>query len=160
MKKTGFHPIINKSTEILILGSLPSDISIRTGEYYANPQNQFWRIIFNIYNNGQSLFSYEEKCDLILKNKIGLLDVLKHADRANSLDSNIRNEEINDFANLFSRYPNIRKLVFNGKIALTYYQRLSNKLPKKDIIILPSTSSVNTTKTFAQKGREWEMVLK
>ncbi len=159
-KKEGFPPVINEQTRILILGTLPSDISIRTTEYYANPQNQFWRIFFSLYNNGQALFSYSDKCDLVLRNGFGLWDVLKHADRSGSLDANMHQEEINDFKALFSAYPNIRKLVFNGQSAATYYQRLMNRLPRKEMVVLPSTSSANTTKTFAQKGREWESGLK
>ncbi|MEI6889436.1 MAG: DNA-deoxyinosine glycosylase [Bacteroidales bacterium] len=158
-KKEGFLPVIDEQTRILILGTLPSDTSLRTGEYYANPQNQFWRIIFSLYNNGQAIISYDKKCELILKNKLGLWDVLKHANRFNSLDSSIHMEKLNDFDDLFSKYPNIRKLIFNGQNAATYYQRLMNRLLKKDMVVLPSTSSANTSKTFAQKGREWEMGL-
>jgi len=158
-KKVGFLPIINEQTRILILGTLPSDTSLQKGEYYANPQNQFWRIIFSLYNNGQALTSYDKKCELILKNRLGLWDVLKKANRINSLDSNIHMEEVNDFEDLFSKYPNIKKIIFNGQNAATYYQRLMNRLVKKDMIVLPSTSSANTSKTFSQKGREWEMGL-
>lgn len=158
-KKEGFLPVISVQTKILILGTLPSDTSLRTGEYYANPQNQFWRIIFSLYNNGQALISYDKKCELILHNNLGLWDVLRHANRVNSLDSSIHEEKANDFEDLFSKYPNIRKLVFNGQNAATYYQRLINRILKKDMVVLPSTSSANTSKTFAQKGREWEMGL-
>ena len=92
MKKSGFPPVIDKNTEILILGSLPSDISILKGEYYANPQNQFWRIIFTIYNSGVPIVEYNKKLELLLKNKIGLWDVLTEANRPGSLDSNIKQE--------------------------------------------------------------------
>src|ERR1035438_7814368 len=101
MKKSGFPPIIDQNTEILILGSLPSDMSILKDEYYANPKNQFWRIIFAIFNNNEPLYKYNEKVTLLLKNKIGLWDVLTEADRIGSLDSNIQREVLNDFSGLF-----------------------------------------------------------
>jgi hypothetical protein len=36
MKKEGFEPIIDKNTEILVLGTMPGDRSLQMGEYYAN----------------------------------------------------------------------------------------------------------------------------
>ena len=38
--KKSFKPIINKNSQILILGSLPSDKSIALSEYYGNKTNQ------------------------------------------------------------------------------------------------------------------------
>ena len=118
MKKSGFAPVINKKTEILILGSLPSDISILKGEYYANPQNQFWNIIFAIFNSGVPVVEYKKKLDLLLKNKIGLWDVLTEANRTGSLDSNIKQEVLNDFSGLFNEYPKIRLLACKRQITM------------------------------------------
>ncbi|HPT72170.1 MAG TPA: DNA-deoxyinosine glycosylase [Candidatus Cloacimonadota bacterium] len=160
MKKTGFSPVIDKNTEILILGSLPSDISIRTGEYYANPQNQFWRIIFTIFNNSIPLYQYIEKTNLLLKYKIGLWDVLTEAHRQGSLDSNIHGEVLNDFSGLFEAYPNIRKMAFNGDKAFQLYLRKKSGLPQKDLVLVTSSSSANTSKTLLQKVKEWEIALK
>ena len=160
MKKSGFTPIIDKNTEILILGSLPSDISIRTGEYYANPQNQFWRIIFTIFNNSNPCYQYSDKTDLLLKHKIGLWDVLTEAHRQGSLDSNIREEVLNDFSDLFIAYPNIKKLAFNGDKAFQLYLRKKSELPQKNLVLLTSSSSANASKTLLQKVKEWEVVLK
>ena len=41
----GFPPISSPSAEVLILGSLPGRLSLERGEYYANPQNAFWKIL-------------------------------------------------------------------------------------------------------------------
>jgi G:T/U-mismatch repair DNA glycosylase len=35
--------VLDKNTEMLILGTLPSDISLTQQRYYANPGNDFWR---------------------------------------------------------------------------------------------------------------------
>ena len=160
MKKSGFAPIIDKSAEILILGSLPSDISIRTGEYYANPQNHFWRIIFTIFNNGIPLNQYNDKTNLLLKHKIGLWDVLTEAHRQGSLDSNIHGEVLNDFSGLFKSYAGIWKLAFNGDKAFQLYRRAQSGLPQKNLVLLSSSSSANTGKTMLQKVKEWEIALK
>lgn len=159
MKKSGFPPIIDQSTEILILGSLPSDKSILANEYYANPQNQFWKIIFAIFNNNNPLYDYKEKTELLLKHKIGLWDVMTEADRTGSLDSNIRNEKLNDFDGLFEQYPKIKKLAFNGDKAFKTYIRMKVGPKHKELITLTSSSSANTGKTVQQKLREWEIAL-
>jgi len=44
MKKQGFPAVIDENTEILILGSLPGDVSIRKHQYYGHPGNDFWRL--------------------------------------------------------------------------------------------------------------------
>ena len=160
MKKDGFPPMIDNNTEIIVLGTMPGDKSIRIGEYYANSTNQFWKLIFHIFNSGMPVFNYEEKSKLLLKNKIGLWDVLSKANRQGSLDSNIQNEEFNDFEQLFNEYKNIKVLVFNGQKPAEYYFRNNNiVLQEKQYHILSSTSSANTTKTFDSKLKEWRKVL-
>jgi len=160
MKKDGFKPIVDKKTEILILGTMPGDISIQTGEYYANSKNQFWKIIFKIFNNGLWEISYNNKTELLLKNKIGLWDVLTKAERAGSLDSNIHGEEFNNFKKLFTEFPKLRIVVFNGKKAADYFKGFKSIPKNKEYYILPSTSSANTWKTFDQKYQEWKEILK
>ena len=160
MRKSGFAPVIDKNTEILILGSLPSDISIRTGEYYANPQNQFWKIIFAIFNNGVPVYDYNKKTNLLLKNKLGLWDVLTEAERKGSLDSNIQGEVLNDFIGLFKDYAKIKLLVFNGGPAFQYFMTMKAGLPQKELVRLTSSSSANTSKSVILKIKEWQVALK
>ncbi len=52
---TGFPPIAGPDARILILGSLPSQRSIAAGEYYAHPQNAFWRIMQELVGASGSL---------------------------------------------------------------------------------------------------------
>jgi hypoxanthine-DNA glycosylase len=159
MKKSGFAPVIDKNTEILILGSLPSDISILKGEYYANPQNQFWRIICTIFNNGVPILDYKKKLDLLLKNKIGLWDVLTEANRPGSLDSNIKEEVLNDFRGLFIDFPKVRLLAFNGDKAFNLYVKKRAGLPQIELVRLTSSSPANTSKNVLLKIKEWQVAL-
>lgn len=160
MKKSGFPPVIDKNTEILILGTLPSDKSFQAQEYYANPKNQFWRIIFTLFNDGNPLYDYDDKIKLLLKNKIGLWDVLTKAKREGSLDKNIAEPELNDFSGLFKEYPKIRLLAFNGNPAFTYFMQMKAGLPETKLTIVSSSSSANTSKTLALKIKEWQVVFK
>ncbi|MCW2260384.1 uracil-DNA glycosylase family protein [Sphingobacterium sp. JUb78] len=50
MFKQSFLPIQNNDIEVLILGSLPGDRSLQAQEYYAHPQNRFWKLIQRIFN--------------------------------------------------------------------------------------------------------------
>jgi len=43
--KSGLPPVVGKNTEILILGTLPSDMSLAAEQYYANPGNDLWRLV-------------------------------------------------------------------------------------------------------------------
>ncbi len=159
MKKEGFKPVVDKNTEVLILGTMPGDLSIQTGEYYANPKNQFWKIIFKKYNNGISEYNYETKINLLLNHKIGLWDVLIKAERLGSLDSNIQKEEINNFEDLFNEFPKVTTIVFNGQKAAEYFRGFKAIPNDKNYYTLPSTSSANTGKSFDRKFQEWDSVL-
>ena len=49
-KIESFAPIIDNNTKILILGSIPGKQSLEKQEYYANPRNTFWKILFSLHN--------------------------------------------------------------------------------------------------------------
>jgi hypoxanthine-DNA glycosylase len=44
-----FPPLVPDNPKILILGTFPSPLSREKGEYYGNPQNKFWKIIFDVF---------------------------------------------------------------------------------------------------------------
>lgn len=159
MKKKGLEPLIDSNTEILILGTMPGDVSLKTKQYYANRKNQFWKIIFELFNSGNIEYNYIKKTELLLKNKIGLWDVLRKSKRTGSLDSNISEEEFNDFKKIFAEFPKLRIIVFNGKTAANYFKENRAVFNDKEYYILPSTSSANTWKTFEQKLEKWKDVL-
>ena len=43
---TGLPALIDQTSVVLILGTLPGQMSLTTGTYYADPSNKFWDIIF------------------------------------------------------------------------------------------------------------------
>ena len=45
MLSFGFPPVSSPSARALVLGSLPGRLSLERGEYYANPQNAYWKIV-------------------------------------------------------------------------------------------------------------------
>lgn len=93
--KQGLQPIVCSEPKILILGSLPGDISIESQEYYANHKNFFWRIIATITGSPVPL-SYPAKKEMLAQSHIALWDVYAAAERIGSSDGNIRGGEFND----------------------------------------------------------------
>lgn len=103
--KVGFPPIIDADSRILILGTLPGDPSLKISQYYGNPGNQFWNILFAIYGQPDDL-SYVSKLQFLREHGIALWDVIHRAKRDGSEDSKIdwKTAVMNDFVKLFDAY--------------------------------------------------------
>lgn len=154
-----FPPIIDAETEILILGTIPGIQSLNKQEYYGNPRNQFWSIIFTLYSSFPISEIFEEKVSLLQKNKIGLWDVLAYCERKGSLDIHIKNQTENDIALILKTFPKIKTLVFNGKESHKYFIRKFGSLSGIQYHIMPSTSPAHTI-SFDDKLKCWATVLK
>ena len=76
-------------------------------QYYANPGNDFWRLIGAVLNQTFEGFSYEEKLGLLRDNRMGLWDAYQTCVRPGSMDSDITEQELNDFEALKSVARNI-----------------------------------------------------
>ena len=153
-----FRPVINNNSELIILGTIPGKISLGKQEYYGNKRNHFWKIISAILNE-KFPNNYENKKSLLLKNKIALWDVIADCERQGSLDSNIKEENVNDFISLLKNYPRITKIFFNGKKAYTSFRKnvgFSN--PSIEYIGLPSTSPANTI-GINEKIKLWRKIV-
>jgi hypoxanthine-DNA glycosylase len=147
--KKGLPKRVNESTHTLILGSFPSVKSRHEDNktYYANPQNQFWKIMGDIF--GKDLTSYEDKPSFLLEKHIGLWDVIDECYIDKSSDQSIRNVKLNDFKNLFKDFPNIKLVLLNGRKAEKEFEKLKLEQGIPDYVrsfYLPSTSSLNRMK--------------
>jgi len=156
---SSFLPIIDENARILILGSIPGQESLRKQEYYANPRNHFWKILFDLIG-AQLPRAYSQRVLLIKKHGIGLWDVIESCSRQGSLDSNIKHENPNDFNWLFSKYPNIKSVFFNGAKAYEVYKKKIgfDLLSGINYEKLPSTSPANT-QTYDKKLEEWKKIM-
>lgn len=158
MKKKGLAPIVDKSTRILILGSLPSDESIRKQQYYGNPVNDFWRLISQIIGEDITALDYSIRIGKLQEHGIGLWDVFSTSERDGSLDSNIRDEVINDFSNLMNVAPNLQLICFNGKKAGEFEDRIQKHggfvIETK---VLPSSSGANR-RNSKKRIVEWKSI--
>ena len=120
-KISSFPPIINNESKILILGSIPGVKSLEMQQYYAHPQNKFWKIIFELFNE-KSTTDYAERIKILEKHNIALWDVIDTCERKGSLDSEIRNEEANKIGELLHNYPNIKAVFCNGQKSYKNFQ--------------------------------------
>lgn len=140
-KKMGLPPVLDETTEILILGSLPSDISLSRQEYYANPVNDFWKIVGAILDLPVATLGYKQKINILRSHRIGLWDAFHHCVRPGSLDARITDEELNDFSILKTLVPKLKLVCFNGLTAAQAEDSL--KQLGYATIILPSSSGAN-----------------
>ncbi|KKG11600.1 DNA-deoxyinosine glycosylase [Methanosarcina sp. 2.H.A.1B.4] len=157
MIKRCLPPVLDENTEILILGSLPSDESIRKQQYYGNPGNDFWRLVGCAIGENLQDMDYKTRLETLKRNRIGLWDVFKAGSRDGSQDSKIKDEEINDFSCLNKRVPELKLVCFNGKKSGEYEPFLRKM--GYETKVLPSSSGMNR-RFFKIRESEWEAALK
>ncbi|MTI66026.1 MAG: DNA-deoxyinosine glycosylase [Firmicutes bacterium] len=153
-----FPPIVGENSKVLILGSMPGKESLRKRQYYAFKRNQFWDIIYKLFEKEKDN-DYESKKIFLLKHNIALWDVLINCKREGSLDSNIKNEVPNDFECFLDKYYNIKYIFFNGTKSQKLFKKhigFNNKTIK-DYYLLPSTSPAYTKK-FEYKFEKWKII--
>lgn len=150
-----FPPVIGPNTRALIIGSMPGHASLCAGQYYAYKHNAFWRIIFDLFEQGRTPENYEDKKAVILKHSLGLWDTLAACERTGSLDTRITRPKPNDFPALFQKYPAVHTLLFNGTAALRFYKRAFGE-PALFYHQLPSTSPAHAGLSYEEKRNIWQ----
>ena len=153
-KISSFPPIIDKESKILILGSIPGVKSLEMQQYYAHPQNKFWKIIFEILNE-EFTTDYVERIKILEKHQIALWDVIDTCERKGSLDSEIRNEEANKIGELLQNFPNIKAIFCNGQKSYKNLQKILQNDFHLPIIALPSTSPAHASLKYEEKLVSW-----
>jgi hypoxanthine-DNA glycosylase len=153
--KRSFAPVVDANTRILILGSLPGEISLAHGQYYANRQNRFWALLGQVIGEDLPNMEYPMRLETLLRHRVGLWDVVAEAHRNGSLDSNIRNHSGNDLIGLTQNLPNLIAIAFNGGTAAKIGQKqLGQHAEHYRIIKLPSSSPAHTM-SFTEKLSAW-----
>ena len=163
--------MIGGAPRVLVLGSLPGAASLAAGEYYAHPRNAFWTLMGELAGAGAEL-PYEQRCERLVAAGIAVWDVCAAARRPGSLDAaiDVASVQPNDFAALFSRYPCLALIAFNGAKAAELYRRLvlpslgaatgvasaAVRLPQ---VVLPSTSPAHAGRTLESKLAAWRAAL-
>ncbi|WP_394674209.1 DNA-deoxyinosine glycosylase [uncultured Chryseobacterium sp.] len=153
---SSFAPIVDENSEILILGSVPGVRSLEKQQYYAHPQNKFWKIIFELLNE-EPTENYTQRIAVLKKHHIALWDVIDSCERKGSLDSEIRNEEANRVDELLNGHPNIKAVFCNGGKSYKNVQKMLGKDYRLPVFLLPSTSPLHTV-SLEQKLESWKKI--
>lgn len=149
-----FEPLVDENSQILILGSFPSVKSRENAFYYGNPQNRFWKVLASIFNEKVPT-NIEEKIVLCKANHIALWDVVASSNLQGSSDLTLAKSAycLSNIKGLLSKFPNIQKIVCNGKLAYKLLCKNFSDL-NIDIVCLPSTSPANTSFKFEEWQKE------
>jgi hypoxanthine-DNA glycosylase len=139
---------------VLILGSLPGEVSLAERRYYAHPQNRFWHLVGKAIGVDLVSLTYDARLAALRDARIALWDTVASATRQGSLDASIRDAEHAPLAELVASLPDLRAVGFNGRTsaAIGRPQLTGSGL---ELIDLPSSSPAYAAMPLAQKERLW-----
>ncbi|MFA6619868.1 MAG: DNA-deoxyinosine glycosylase [Bacilli bacterium] len=150
-----FPPVYDERSTILILGSFPSVKSREQAFYYGHPQNRFWRLLAQVYQEDVPL-SIIEKRSLVLRHHLALYDVIGACEILGSSDASIRQVRPSDLSLI--KAP-IKTILLNGGTAGKLFERYQKNKADVPFFVLPSTSPANAAKSLADLGEAWSHFL-
>lgn len=153
-RKAAFAPIAAPDAQVLILGSLPGEVSLAQQRYYAHPQNRFWHLVGNAIRRDLASLAYDDRLAALRRARIALWDTVASARREGSLDGAIREAEHAPLADLVATLPDLRAVAFNGRksAAIGAPQLACSGLV---LLELPSSSPAYASMQLAEKERLW-----
>lgn len=155
-KIRGLPAKISPDSLVLILGTFPGRMSLERREYYADPSNKFWDILFMAC--GETVDKTDSAKEMLLKRyNIALWDVLDSAVRETSNDKDLMDESPNDIPTLLEEYPNIKLLLFHSNNAYRYFKHFFKNTAVPYICI--SSPSGQNRKNIGEKAEEWRAAL-
>lgn len=162
MITSGFDPVAGPRAKVLILGTLPGQVSLQLQQYYAQPRNQFWKIMGEMLGLDPDL-PYATRVQHLTDRGVALWDVCAAAHRPGSLDSSIagRSVVVDYFDVFFRAHPDLVLVCFNGAKAAALFNR--HVLPtlttdRHTYVTLPSTSPAHAAMAFDKKVAEWSAI--
>ena len=160
-----FAPVCGDRPRVLILGTMPGKRSLAQQQYYAHPQNAFWRILGELLHFEPQV-DYATRIECVRQSRIALWDVLKFCVRESSLDADIEaaSEVPNAIVQLLKTERTIQRVCFNGgKAAQLFRRHIAPQLPDALRALqyspLPSTSPAHAGMRYAEKLAAWRVVL-
>mgnify|MGYP002798897774 FL=1 len=154
----GLPPIYNADSEVLILGSFPSEKSRESGSYYSNKDNSFWNIICEYYN--EPLPTNNSEIEAILhKHHIAVWDMIESCEIAGSSDKKIKDPEYHKAIEIRAllNKSKIKKIIINGRTLDKNYKKYFGEIALPSVAVL-STSPANNGRKI-QREQEWRKEL-
>lgn len=153
-----FGPFYDKSSKVLILGSIPSPKSREQGFYYGHPRNRFWPVLAGLFEESVPE-TVEERKAFLTKHNIALWDVLASCQIKGADDSSIKNPEANDIGQIL-KAADIKAVFTTGGKASKLYEKMCLPICGVAAISLPSTSPANCACTFEKLIEAYRQILK
>ncbi|MDD1706561.1 MAG: DNA-deoxyinosine glycosylase [Methanoregulaceae archaeon] len=161
-RECGLPPILGKDPAVLILGSFPSKLSLKWQQYYANPQNQFWRIMSDLLTRG-CLHDIPSLTGVLVDHQIAVWDVIaSRSYQQGSMDRDITDPICNDIPGFIHDHKTIRYIGTNGGKAWELFRRSTWSIPLISTMVrerLPSTSPAFASCSYEQKLLRWQVLL-
>lgn len=150
----GLPPIYNADSEVLILGSFPSEESRELGSYYSNKSNSFWNIICDFYNESLPTNNSEKEA-ILRKHHIAVWDMIESCKIAGSSDKKIKVPEYHKAIEIQAllNQSKIKKIIINGRTLNKIYKKYFKEIAMPSVAVL-STSSANNGRKI-QREQEW-----
>ena len=153
----GLPPILPEGRmRALVLGSFPSVASLEAGQYYAHPQNWFWRVLEHCGAIEDAGAAYAERVRRLRRIGLGVWDLYGEVRREGSGDDRIRDETANRVDLLLhNRGP--FPILLNGRREREWRRHFGGL--EAATVALPSTSPRplhwNTPESRAAALAEW-----
>jgi TDG/mug DNA glycosylase family protein len=154
--RAGLPAATDRAVTLLVLGSLPGEKSLAARQYYANPTNQFWRLMGGVIEEDLRAMAYPMRLATLAARGIGLWDVIGSARRTGSLDSGIRDHQANDLRTITDSLPALRAIAFNGGTASAIGRKQLGEGETSDLVDLPSSSAAYCAISFDAKQQRWQ----
>ena len=157
----GLPPILPEGRlRALILGSFPSVASLEARQYYAHPQNWFWRVLQHCTVIDDAAAPYEQRVQQLRRTGLGVWDLYEQVRREGSGDDRIRDEVVNRI-DLLYRDRGPFPILLNGRRRREWRRHFAAL--EAEITPLPSTSPRplhwNTEASRAAAIAEWRAAL-
>ncbi|MCU0861570.1 MAG: DNA-deoxyinosine glycosylase [Methanomassiliicoccales archaeon] len=139
---------------------MPGRESLLKGQYYANPRNDFWRLVYGVFDEQLTPgISYSQRIEFLMARRLAVWDVLQSCERSGSGDESITNPAVNDFESFLKANPGIRCVCFNGKKARALFEEMvrPSLTRRMGLITLPSSSPAHAI-AFGKKLERWSII--
>ncbi len=156
MPQHTIHPIYDRESRVLILGSFPSVKSREQQFFYGHKQNRFWRVMAQVLGCAVPE-DIPQKREMLLSHHVAVWDVIASCEIKGSSDASIRDVAPNDLSPILS-CADIRAIYANGGKAWQLYRKYIFPVTGREAYMLPSTSPANAGYSFERLVEAWQVI--
>ena len=149
-------PLYDSDCRILILGSFPSVKSREAMFFYGHPQNRYWTLIAELFDEAVPV-TIDEKRELALRHHIAMWDSIHSCTITGSSDSSVRDVVPNDLSVILDN-SRVDRIFCNGALSHKMYMKYIYPTTGIKAVKLPSTSPANAAYSMDRLAKEWSVI--